>query len=190
MSIQDLIDAGADLTNPNDGSLSLSYLSLTSLYGLQNAPNKHLIQKINLDNNLLNYIPFHTFNNLRALEELHLNNNQIDAIPSDAFNNLSNNFIVSIDSNTFKNLKKIRSLFLNNNMIERITDVNTFKKTFLSTIVLGDNPIESILGNLFDNHKCPQLLILSIKNNRLNDTEKKELKMILSARLIDRHLTL
>ncbi|WDV46874.1 leucine-rich repeat domain-containing protein [Clostridiaceae bacterium M8S5] len=150
---------------------NLRYLSLTNneisdltfLEGMKNSD----IERLYLEHN--NIKDLKPIENLMNLTELYLMNNNIEDLSG--LKDIEYLKVLNLNDNNISDISPIKNvetayLFLNNNKIMNINELN-LKETYILSI--DNNKIKNINHSLFDHTKL--LMILSIKNNKINDWE-------------------
>lgn len=172
LSIQDLIDRN-QIPKIEHGYLDLSSKGLTSLYGLQNLPNKDQITGLALHYNQIVDIPENIFDSYPHLKLLDLSFNLIVKIYPRYFEKLVNLEdlyleglnIFEITPKTFEPLHNLKGLYLKGNRLVTVPKDIVYPLTALAELDLSDNNIEFLDIDLLRNQA--ELNALSINNNKL-----------------------
>jgi len=111
LSIQDLLDQGQ--INIKDGFLNLREISLASLVGLENIPNKEQIRSIDLSFNYnFKEIPEGIFKGFKNVKWLDLSHNDIKKIDIDTFDGLESLEELDISQNPIEDYEALSHLKL------------------------------------------------------------------------------
>lgn len=160
------------LTNLNNisfqGTLEKIDLSQNLILSLTN--NLFAVKAINLNNNLISFLPPYAFNKTN-LKHLVLSNNFIEKVHDDAFSTLENsleyldlegNFLFQIPD-AIKKMKNLQYLYLSSNAIKKL---DIILPSTLKVLSLSTNELNSIPNNIFIN--CTELSYLNMGYNLIN----------------------
>lgn len=172
LSVQDLIDRN-QLPEIREGLLDLSEKKLTSLYGLQNIPNKDQIEFLFFPCNQIMDLKDDTFDSFVHLKELDLSNNPMPKLNFKALEKLTNLErlyleglnLVEIPANAFSTLTNLQDLILSHNRLKRLPNRILDPLSKLIVLDISDNDIDFLDPHLLQNQT--ELIALYIQNNKL-----------------------
>ena len=161
----------------------LSKLKVNTFAGVENS-----LRELNLQSNLLTYIPVEALRSLERLQTLNLNHNLINRLPSGrkfpeklslTLKNLllADNCLIFIDQYAFPNFKSLEHIDLSENSIHFIHELAfapfnnrpyQYESTPLAYLNLAQNRLKVIPFKLI--HNLPVLQILNLNDNQIKST--------------------
>lgn len=133
--------------------LSLSFNSIPTIDDTM--ANLKYLRHLNLEGNKLSYVNKQNFSNLKSLEILNLKSNDLMKIETGAFENLTSLVKLNLMNNklswlVLKHLPNLEEIDLSNNKLHITTLENLQNLTSIKILVMADNNIQIIHGNVFE----------------------------------------
>lgn len=144
---------------------------------------------INLDQNRLEKVYAHSFDNLKLLSILYLANNKITDIEEGSFNdltslitlNLGGNLLQSFDFNLLNSLSKLQKLYLCFNSIKNISTA-TLHNPNINLVTLGYNKLVELEDYFLP---YPSITYLNLTNNNISRISLHAFSMMSSLKILD-----
>lgn len=144
--------------------LSLSFNGIPTIEDTM--ANLKYLRHLNLEGNKLSYINKQNFSNLKNLEILNLKSNDLVRIEKDAFKHLTSLVKLNLMNNKLSwlmlnNLPNLEEIDLSNNKLHITTLENLQNLTSIKRLIMADNNVQIIHGNVFEDLSTLEVIDLS-----------------------------
>lgn len=144
--------------------LSLSFNSIETIEDTM--ANLKYLRHLNLEGNKLSYVNRQNFSNLKNLEVLNLKSNDLQRIETGSFQNLTNLVNLNLMNNklswlVLSNLPNLEEINLSNNKLHITTLENLQNLTSIKRLVMAQNNVQIIHGNVFEDLSTLEVIDLS-----------------------------